>query len=92
MLETAMFCKRCNTNVVWPKELSTEAKTNIATTTRRSKISAAKLAVSLGLTLEQAKALSFHITANKGQCHRCHRPLGQEASVCANCQSVNLDW
>jgi hypothetical protein len=45
-----------------------------------------------GLNLAEAKALAFHISGLKGECHRCRRPLTEEISVCEQCRSANLDW
>jgi len=45
-----------------------------------------------GFTMQEAKALTLHVTRKKGECHRCHRPVTDGASICSHCRSANLDW
>jgi hypothetical protein len=88
-----VFCPKCRTNVVWPAHLSAEEKSGLAAEVRSSPSSGAKLGhMQFGLDLREAKALSFHITRKSGECHRCHRPLHEEVSICTQCRSANLDW
>jgi Zn finger protein HypA/HybF involved in hydrogenase expression len=45
-----------------------------------------------GIGLEDSKAIIFHITKEKGFCHRCKtKLLSPELSICPKCQSLNLD-
>ena len=88
-----IFCPKCKANVVWPASLSSEEKSRFAVEARESPLAAVKLTHErLGLNLREAKALAFHVTKKRGECHRCHRPLQGEASVCGQCRSANLDW
>ena len=88
-----VFCTKCRANVVWPASLSVEEKSRIAGEVRADLLAGAKLVNGqFGLNLREAKALSFHITRKKGECHRCHRRVQDEVSVCQQCRSANLDW
>jgi len=88
-----IFCPKCRTNVVWPSSLSPEDKSKIAAEVRESPLAAVKLNHEhFGLNLREAKALAFHVTKKRGECHRCHRPLQEEVSICGQCRSTNLDW
>lgn len=44
------------------------------------------------LDIVEAKALAYHVTQDRGFCHRCHSPVTQEVSTCQKCKSVNLNW
>jgi len=46
----------------------------------------------LRMDLREAKALALHITRTKGFCHRCGSVIQGSESVCAGCNSANLDW
>jgi hypothetical protein len=60
---------------------------------RSSRLECAKLAISrFGFDLREAKALSLHITGERGKCHRCGASVAGEISVCSNCRSANIDW
>jgi hypothetical protein len=86
-----IFCPKAN--VVWPASLPSEEKSRIAAEVRESPLAAVKLNHErFGLDLREAKALAFHITKKPGECHRCHRSLQDEVSVCEQCRSANLDW
>jgi hypothetical protein len=86
-------CARCRQNIVWPQSLSAEDKAIIAGECRSSSLNCAKLVVSrFGFDLREAKALTFHITRERGKCHRCGAKVFGEISVCTNCRSANLDW
>lgn len=88
-----IFCPKCKANVVWPASLSLEEKSTIAAEVRENPLAAVKLNHErFGLSLGEAKALAFHVTKKHGQCHRCHRPLTDEVSICGQCRSANLDW
>lgn len=88
-----VFCPKCGTNIVWPTSLSAAEKSRIAAEVRADTLAGAKLAhAEFGLDLREAKALSFHISRQSGECHRCHRPLQEQVSICAQCRSANLDW
>ncbi|HUI97563.1 MAG TPA: hypothetical protein VLX44_17540 [Xanthobacteraceae bacterium] len=88
-----LFCPRCKASIVWPLSLSADDKARTATEVRASAMAGAKwLHERFGLELGEAKALSFHVTRTVGQCHRCHRALQGEASICRQCRSANLDW
>lgn len=88
-----IFCPKCRANVVWPASLSAEDRSEVAAEVRSSPLSGAKLAhTRFGLDLREAKALSCHIMRKSGECHRCHRPLQEEVSICAQCGSANLNW
>jgi hypothetical protein len=79
--------------VVWPPTLSLEEKAKIAAEVRESPLAAAKLNHErFGLNLREAKALAFHVTKKRGECHRCQQPLQGEVSTCGQCRSANLDW
>jgi Zn finger protein HypA/HybF involved in hydrogenase expression len=68
-------------------------KSEIAVKVRESSLAAVKLIhEQFGLNLREAKAVAFHVTKKHGECHRCHRPLQDEVSVCGQCRSANLDW
>jgi len=70
-----------------------EKKSKIAAEVRESPLAAVKLNHErFGLNLREAKALAFHVTKKHGECHRCHRLLQDEVSVCGQCRSANLDW
>ena len=88
-----VFCPKCKTNVIWPPSLSPEEKSTIAAEVRASPLAAVKLNHErFGLNLREAKALAFHVTKKRGECHRCHRSLQDEVSICGQCRSANLDW
>lgn|SRR5574337_1456845 len=88
-----IFCPQCKANVVWPASLSSAEKSGIAAEVRENLLAAVKLNHErFGLNLREAKALAFHVTKKHGECHRCHRPLQDEVSVCGLCRSANLDW
>lgn len=88
-----IFCPRCRTNVVWPHDLQCEQKNGVAAKVR-SDVLAGVTFVKDSLLLEprEAKALCFHITRERGRCHRCNNTIEGEASICTRCNSVNLDW
>jgi hypothetical protein len=86
-------CPKCKANVVWPTGFSADEKRLLANVTRSSVFEGAQLAHrKFGLDLREAKALSFHITRDRGKCHRCAKPVSGDVSVCPNCRSANLDW
>jgi Zn finger protein HypA/HybF involved in hydrogenase expression len=88
-----IFCPKCKANVVWPASLSSAEKSGIAAEVRENLLAAVKLNHErFSLNLREAKALAFHVTKKHGECHRCHRPLQDEVSVCGLCRSANLDW
>jgi hypothetical protein len=88
-----VFCPRCKVNVVWPAVLVSDDKSRVATEMRARPAMAAKLVhLQFGLDLRETKALIYHITVKPGECHRCHRPVQGEVSICANCQSACLNW
>jgi hypothetical protein len=88
-----VFCPKCGANVVWPTELTDADKKLIATEVRSSSLAGARMAASqFGLDPREAKALAFHITRQCGECHRCRSPLQEDAVVCGQCRSANLDW
>ena len=65
-------CAKCRQNVVWPQSLSSQDKAMLADECRIGGLKCAKLAISrFGFDLSEAKALSFHITRERGKCHRC---------------------
>jgi hypothetical protein len=86
-------CEKCRQNIVWPKSLSAEDKAIIANECRSGGLISIKLAASkFGFDLREGKALVFHITRERGKCHRCGAKVTGEISVCTNCRSANLDW
>jgi hypothetical protein len=90
---THVRCPKCGAEVVWPASLSHEQTTAFAALARGSRLEAAQFAhEKLELALTEAKALSYHITRERGVCHRCGSPVVGAESVCARCSSVNLDW
>jgi len=79
---THIHCPRCGAEVVWPSSLTHEQATAFAALTRSSAFEAARFAhESLGLALTEAKALSYHITRERGVCHRCGSPIAGAESV-----------
>jgi hypothetical protein len=45
------------------------------------------------LSLADAKAIVMHLTSAPNTCHRCaNQQLSLGESVCAKCNSVNLNW
>jgi hypothetical protein len=88
-----VICRKCKTPVVWQWEMTNEDKAALALETRSNSIAGVQMArARFGLDIREAKALSFHITKVKGECHRCHTPVVEEVSVCEKCRSANLDW
>lgn len=86
-------CAKCGQNIIWPEKLTAAEKRNIAFISRRNRAEAAIFAhATLALDLHAAKALAYHISAEKGRCHRCGSSVVKELSVCAKCRSANLDW
>jgi Zn finger protein HypA/HybF involved in hydrogenase expression len=90
---TSVICPRCNATISWPSLLTDEMKSQIAMEVRSEGLPAIRGTMSkLGLGLSESKALLFHITRVRGQCHRCKQALTTEALVCERCKSANLDW
>ena len=88
-----VVCETCSTNIVWPQSLSAADKTRIAKECRSGGLASIKLAMSeFGFNVREGKTLLFHITRERGKCHRCGAKVVGEISVCTNCRSANLDW
>jgi hypothetical protein len=86
-------CPRCGARLAWPSSLTNDQAAAIAALTRANALDGARYAhEKLGLELTDAKAISFHITRQRGMCHRCHSAIAGSESVCAKCNSLNLDW
>ena len=88
-----LICPRCKASISWPAQITSEAREQIAAEVRSMGLRAIHgIGASAGLGLAEAKALLFHITRIRGQCHRCGRDLTAGATICQHCQSANLDW
>src|SRR5213593_2230627 len=87
-----LTCGQCQTIVVWPGELATEAKASIAAAVRRDPVSAAQLVESrYGLDVREGKALVVHVTRSSGICHRCGSRVTHGETLCSKCHAANLD-
>ena len=93
MERNSLICPRCKAAISWPSQITSEAQVQIAAEVRSMGLRAVDgIRASTGIGLAEAKALLFHITRIKGQCHRCRRDLTAGVSICQHCQSANLDW
>jgi hypothetical protein len=88
-----VLCPQCKAPVAWPAAATTTSLSEAAATWRSKGLPAVYIIQnSLGLPHFNAKVLTFHLTREKGCCHRCGKPVSEGVSICANCNSVNLDW
>ena len=88
-----LVCGQCQSVVVWPKDLATEAKAAIAGAVRDDAHGAAQVLESrYGLDQREGKALVVHVTRKPGTCHRCNSPLEGMETLCSKCHAANLNW
>ena len=87
-------CQQCGAGVPI-LNLSPELERNISETRRVGLMQALiKLKEHAGLTLPEAKAVTYHLCDDGAKCHRCHHELLDEKKEvnCPQCGSLNLKW
>ena len=77
----------------WPRSFGDAEKADVAAGLRaRTVREVSRLHDECGWGLADGKALLFHLTRPRGQCHRCSRLVEGAVSLCGFCDSLNLDW
>ena len=91
----ALKCQKCGANVSVPN-LPTEVKKAISAVAHQTGRIQAMLELRdrAKIGLSEAKAVAFHLSDERGACHRCHTPLSEqeEEQDCPKCRSLNLGW
>jgi len=88
-------CRKCGVSFLIPASASAKLKAEVAALLREHKpiASIKHWRDETGGDLVNAKATTYHITEQKGFCHRCNTKLLEgEITECAKCNSLNLDW
>lgn len=91
---TNLKCPKCGASFSMPN-LTEEFRKQTASIFRAGiQLEAARyLHEKHGIGLADSKVIVFHITKEKGSCHRCKTKLPtSELSIYPKCQSLNLDW
>jgi len=93
---TEIRCKWCEATLPILADLDRALRDQVVDLVRHGSTAEAfgALARETGLTLKTAKAVTLHITRERGTCHRwpCKAKLETGRLDCPVCKGINFDW
>jgi ribosomal protein L40E len=87
-------CSKCGASIVSTSDINTELQTKVTNLVRAGQVleAARLLKISAHIGIAEAKTIAFHVTKQKGFCHRCKAKIDVAVGECPKCHSLNFDW